>query len=286
MCCAGHVPDASRPAARPAGRGGKRWLGRVVSTQPVGGMVGLTIELPECAGAGPGQFALVKSESSRHFLGRALSIADERGQEVDFLVAPVGEGTRELCSLGRDDRVWVLGPLGNGFDMDSICAGPGRVILVGGGAGIAPFPLLLSRLPKEQEVLVLMGFRDAVQAGGAQHVRRVVTGGAGKSSKGAVDVEVITEDASSGSGGKVTDLLRRHLRRGDRLAVCGPEAMAREVWRICLATGGVEAWFSLEANMACGLGSCHGCVLAVADGSYKRVCQEGPVFSGKVIFGG
>jgi dihydroorotate dehydrogenase electron transfer subunit len=34
---------------------------------------------------------------------------------------------------------------------------------------------------------------------------------------------------------------------------------------------------ALEQNMACGLGTCLGCVVKTRTG-YKRVCKEGPVF--------
>jgi len=30
--------------------------------------------------------------------------------------------------------------------------------------------------------------------------------------------------------------------------------------------------------MGCGFGACMGCSMTMADGSYKRVCKEGPVF--------
>ena len=264
--------------------GGRRLLSRLVGSEALGGMVRLTLESPGWPGAKPGQFALVQAVSSRHFLGRALSIADERGEEVDFLVAPIGDGTRELCALAEGSEVWVLGPLGNGFDLESIGDGSGRVVLVGGGTGIAPFPLLLSHLSAPLEVLVLLGFTDAEQASGAEPLRRTVTRLQKEGSR--CTLEVIIEEGSSKAAGKVTDLVERQLHPGDRLAVCGPEAMAREVWRLCLKTGNVEAWFSLEANMACGVGSCHGCVVAIADGSYARVCHEGPVFAGKEVFGG
>ena len=32
-------------------------------------------------------------------------------------------------------------------------------------------------------------------------------------------------------------------------------------------------------------GSCHGCAVTLADGSFARVCHEGPVFSGDAIYG-
>ncbi|WP_084711085.1 iron-sulfur cluster-binding protein [Syntrophaceticus schinkii] len=39
--------------------------------------------------------------------------------------------------------------------------------------------------------------------------------------------------------------------------------------------------------MACGVGACVGCVCQGADGSYLRVCHEGPVFEAReVVLGG
>jgi dihydroorotate dehydrogenase electron transfer subunit len=82
----------------------------------------------------------------------------------------------------------------------------------------------------------------------------------------------------------VTEALWRHVVPGDRLAVCGPRAMIVEVARVCAAIPGVTAWFSLEAGMACGVGSCHGCVVPLADGTVARVCREGPVFTSATLF--
>ena len=62
--------------------------------------------------------------------------------------------------------------------------------------------------------------------------------------------------------------------------------MSEAVWRLCAPVDGVDLWLSLETVMACGVGSCHGCVITLADGSYARVCHEGPVFTGKEVFGG
>ncbi len=138
--------------------------------------------------------------------------------------------------------------------------------------------------PLKHEVVVWLGFRDAGQAEGAEWLQKALV----RSEQAGLEafMEIATEDGSSGLRGKVTDLVRGQLRPGDRLAVCGPEAMAREVWRLCLCADDVRAWFSLEANMACGVGSCDGCVTRLNDGTYARVCREGPVFSGEEVFGG
>ncbi|MFH0915153.1 MAG: hypothetical protein V1912_01730 [bacterium] len=293
---------------------GRVW-GRVVGNEPLGSLVWLTIDVPGWRSARPGQFALLQSEPSRCFLARALSIADEVGERVSFLIAPVGEGTRELCGLEPGARVWVLGPLGNGFDMEEIacCAassspslsapssGLPRLLIVAGGVGAAPFPFLLSRLvdryaldrssgtaagaPAERfpEVVVLAGFRDASQARGAAPVIEAVCRlrEAGSSSR----FVMAAEDGSCGPAEKVTDLLARELRPGDRLVACGPSAMSVAVWSTCCQVADVQAWFSLEAGMACGVGSCHGCALTLADGSMVRVCRDGPVFFGARAFG-
>jgi dihydroorotate dehydrogenase electron transfer subunit len=271
-----------------------RSLGRVVGREALGGMTRLDLHVPRWRGARAGQFSLLQPEGSERFLGRALSVCDQSGETVSFLVAPVGEGTRELCHLDMKSGVWVLGPLGSGFDLESLTAGAGRVVLVGGGVGIAPFPLLISELQDRLEasadatgearadVLVLAGFRDSGQARGDLVLGEAVV--RAKSAGLSCVHESVVEDGSAGPAERVTDLLSRHLKPGDRVAACGPEGMCKAVWHLCSRTSDVRAWFSLETNMACGVGSCHGCVIAMADGSYARVCKEGPVFEGAVVF--
>jgi dihydroorotate dehydrogenase electron transfer subunit len=286
------VTPASAPTREPAaGLPAVRSLARVAANRTLGSLVWLTLEVLGWPGARPGQFALLQAQDSRCFLGRALSVAHEEGELVSFLIAPVGDGTRELCALREGERVWVLGPLGNGFDMHALTGGRKRSLVVAGGVGAAPFPLLLARVGFEEggepahaaEVLVLLGFRDAVQAAGAQPV---VDAAAALQERGVMcRLDVVTEDGSLGRAEKVTKTLQRELRPGDGLAVCGPWAMCEAVARVCGAVPDVEAWFSLEAGMACGVGSCHGCVIPLADGTAARVCREGPVFTARTLFG-
>lgn len=291
----------------PQGRRGARALGQVIGTQSLGPFTWLTLRVPGWRKARPGQFALVQWEVSRNFLARALSVAAQHEDEVSFLVAPVGQATHELCRLGKGDRVWVLGPLGRGFDVEALLDGTGRVVVVAGGVGAAPFPLLLAAVREQEvmyaatlpeapahvrglatepslEILVLLGFRDRQQAEGARPVQEAVLRLQDAGFR--CHVEVATEDGSYGKCGKVTDLLQHYLWPGDRLAVCGPWEMAVAVCGICSAVEGVRAWYSLEANMACGVGSCHGCVIRLASGAFARVCHEGPVFAGENVFGG
>ena len=288
--------SAMPPAAGGAlgGTFARRSLAIVTDNQPVGSLGWLTVQAPGWPGARPGQFVLLQALESACFLARPLSVSQQDGETLSFLIAPIGSGTRELCGLRAGDLLWVLGPLGNGFDLDALTAGPGRTVLVGGGVGAAPFPLLLSALAERfaaepaalsehpREVLVLLGFRDSAQASGAGAVAAAAAAleELGVSCPG----EVATEDGSIGRPERVTDTLWRQILPGDKLAVCGPWPMTEGVARVCASIPDVHAWFSLEAGMACGVGSCHGCVVPLADGSQARVCREGPVFAAEALF--
>ena len=101
----------------------------------------------DCA---PGQFAMLAAEhrwgggaDERPFLARALSVARHTGEEAHFLLEDVGPGTQPAVRAAAGERVLAVGPLGRGFSAPE----PGRrVLLVGGGVGIAPLMILQDRL--------------------------------------------------------------------------------------------------------------------------------------------
>lgn len=267
-----------------------RLLGKVTAREQLGSMVWLEISVPGWGGARPGQFAMLHAEPSGCFLPRAFSVAASGDDSVSFLVAPIGVGSGEICGLMPRGEVWVTGPLGNGFDIDGLLAPPiARIVIVAGGVGVAPFPLLLHRLTRNcakgaTDVLALVGFRDARQGEGVAPLQRAAAALA--EAGGDVRIELAFEDGSYGPAQRVTDLLAEEVRPGDRVVACGPSAMSKAVWQTCRTKGASSVWFSLETVMACGVGSCHGCALTLADGSMVRVCRDGPVFAGHDVYGG
>ncbi len=213
----------------------------------------------------PGQFAMLAAaerwgggEDERPYLPRAFSIARRRPGESQFLLEDVGPGTRRLCELQEGDGLWVLGPLGVGFQPPT--AGR-RAVLVGGGVGIAPLAILQDGL--RNEPAVLLGFRDGPRCAGRELLR---------------DAAVASDDGSAGHHGPVTDLLLSELERDPHAVVyaCGPAAMLEAVRAIC-AERRVPAQLALEAGMACGFGACFGCAVPRRGGGYLRVCVDGPV---------
>jgi len=184
----------------------------------------------------PGQFFML--EAPGRLLPRPMSLCLAPPRELAFLIDPIGPGTRALCALEAGDELHVLGPLGNGFELDV-----DRPLLVGGGIGIAPLPYLSERLGAPPAVL---GFRSDWHAEAAALVP---------------SAQVCVEPTL------VTELIPKGL---DVLA-CGPEAMLAAVR--ALAPDAQVAW---EAPMACGYGACYGCAVEL-DGRLKRLCVEGPV---------
>jgi dihydroorotate dehydrogenase electron transfer subunit len=93
--------------------------------------------------------------------------------------------------------------------------------------------------------------------------------------------------------GYVTDLAAHYLAGFDSSAIaqteifaCGPTVMLEAVARLARRFG-VPAQVSLEEFMACAVGGCAGCAVAVQTpegAAMKRVCVDGPVFEAAAVF--
>ena len=230
----------------------------VVERRDYGPYTVLTVDDRGGPAPDPGQFYMLTAaerwgggEDERPFLPRAFSVMRHRDGELEFLLEDVGPGTNRVCELDRGDELWILGPLGHGFQPP----GDGRhPLLVGGGVGIAPLVIWGDNL---DDSTTLLGFRDADHAEGAALIP---------------EARVITDD-----DGFVTDLLRAELPGHVEVYACGPPAMLDAVAAIC-AEHGVPGQLAMESGMACGFGACFGCVVATKDG-YVRLCVDGPVLS-------
>jgi dihydroorotate dehydrogenase electron transfer subunit len=184
----------------------------------------------------PGQFFML--ESPGRLLPRPMSLCLAPPRELAFLIDPIGPGTRALSALHPGDELHVLGPLGNGFELEVE-----RPLLVGGGIGIAPLPYLSERLGAPPAVL---GFRSDWHAEAAALIPNAHV---------CVEPTLVTEVIPPG-----LDVL-----------ACGPEPMLAAVRALV-----PDAQLAWEAPMACGYGACYGCAVEV-DGRLKRLCVEGPV---------
>lgn len=214
----------------------------------------------------PGQFVEVKVEGSpQTFLRRPISInyVDRDQNQLWLLIKKVGEGTHKLAELKQGDKLNLLFPLGNGFS--PVQKAGEKVLLVGGGVGVAP----------------LLDYGRYLKANGAQPV--FLLGARSKNDLLEQDLfadiaplYVTTEDGSAGEKGFVTQHSLLASEKFDRISVCGPKPMMVSVARYAKAVS-TPCELSLENMMACGLGACLCCVEKTVKGNVC-VCKEGPVF--------
>jgi dihydroorotate dehydrogenase electron transfer subunit len=235
-------------------------------------------------------------------LRRPFSLAGRRdhadGVDLEVIHRVVGVGTDWLSRLSPGQRVHLIGPLGNRFQVP--CEDE-LAILVGGGVGIPPMLYLAEKLAGRRAV----GFSGAL----TRDLLPLTINKAAKPSSGeetipALIIEefarhgipsvVTTDDGSFGFRGFVTQALERYLDRNQTPAViytCGPEPMMKRVAEIAAARG-IECQIAVERAMACGMGTCQSCCIRVKkpdpaqpplpgkDWCYRLACTDGPVFRG------
>lgn len=221
--------------------------------------------------AQPGQFVQVRvTDTYDPLLRTPLSVHDcdpAQGTLV-LLYQTLGTSTRMLSRYMAGAELNVLGPLGRGF----VLPAPGEnspAILVAGGIGVAPMLFLARELVKKQiDTRLLFGARSASDLVGIPDFEQI-----------GVAVTCCTDNGSQGITGNAVDLLARYLQSNatGEIFACGPTPMLKALQ---VLTGGkkLAAQLSLEAYMACGLGVCLGCAVAVPGGGFVHVCTDGPVF--------
>jgi dihydroorotate dehydrogenase electron transfer subunit len=234
------------------GAGGPPRAARVVRVIPESERVKtliLDLRLP----AQPGQFVMVWLPGYEE---KPFSLAE--ADPVGLTVARVGPFSAALHHLEPGDPVWIRGPLGRGFTLEGR-----RILLVGGGYGVAPLAFLAREaLARGMEVTALTAARTAADVLYRERFRAL-----------GARVVVATEDGSAGERGRAPEVARRLLEQEayDALYGCGPEGML-EALRALAAERGLPAQLSYEAYMRCGIGLCGSC-----EREGRVLCLEGPV---------
>lgn len=212
----------------------------------------------------PGQFVEIAVPGAGVLLNRPISIYNRTDESLEILVAAVGRATRTLQTLSAGSTMTVIGPLGNGFSTD-FKAGE-RVLLVGGGIGIAPLYYQLRCLRAAGvEVEVVYGARTAPSDFVKSRFAELAP------------LHVCTDDGSEGFHGFVSAHPRVLEGEFSCVQVCGPAPMMKAMAAVCRRRA-ISTEVSLENMMACGLGACLCCVEKTVRGNVC-VCKEGPVFN-------
>jgi dihydroorotate dehydrogenase electron transfer subunit len=233
----------------------------------------LSLESPEIAKeAKPGQFLMVKiTDKPYPLLRRPFSIHARNDQNIEIFFQNVGEGTSMLSQKQQGDPLEIMGPLGNGFHIESKFEKK-RVSLIGGGRGIAPLYFLAHELLQKKAIPnVFYGGKSSKDLPIASRFK-------------AENIMTLcsTEDGTSGFKGFVTDLFEKELEENipSFIFACGPENMLKKISEISKKYK-IPAELSLESIMGCGFGVCWGCVKKIRIGKtigWHKICEDGPVF--------
>jgi len=188
-------------------------------------------------------FQIRRPDITFPILRKPISIYNLEGSYLSFMIKVLGKGTELLSNLRSGNRLDILGPLGTGFPIVQ----NRKAVLVSGGIGYPPLWLLKKELMKAQNQFYWL------HGGQSRH-----------------DIfpadEIWTDDGSFGHKGFVTEGLKQHLalHKPDIIYACGPKPMLKACHTLA-SKQRIPLYVSLEEYMACGIGVCHGCAVAVID---------------------
>ena len=216
-----------------------------------------------------GQFVSLYCNDPSKLLPRPISICevDKERQAIRLVYRAIGAGTKQFSQFTSGDKVRIIGPVGNGYDLNS-----DNPVLMGGGIGIPPMLELakefsLKGLTKDK-IRVILGFRDNTFL--IDDFEKYAT------------VYISSDTGSFGVHGNVLDAAKEYGIEADMIYACGPTPMLRAIQQYSFDKG-IEAQLSLEERMACSVGACLACVCKTKDiddhskVKNKRVCVDGPV---------
>jgi len=216
----------------------------------------------------PGQFVNVEiPNSSEVFLRRPFSVFEVNYADntLSMIVKILGRGSKTLTKVKEGDQLSLVYPLGKSFTYP---VSTDRILLIGGGSGVAPMLFLARESGLQAEnVDLILGARTADDHIIADEYRQFA------------NLHYASEDGSLGEKGFVTQhsVFTRDLKAYDKIYACGPDGMMRAVAKDAKAAG-VFCEVSLENLMACGFGVCLCCIEPTTKGNLC-VCTDGPVFN-------
>ncbi|MBN2208140.1 MAG: hypothetical protein JW759_02430 [Candidatus Coatesbacteria bacterium] len=257
----------------------------------------------------------------RTTLPRPMSVFDyekpsKKGPGLLTLVfKAVGRGTLLLSQVRPGDQLRFLGPLGNGFDAKDWK----RTLLVAGGVGFSGVNFLAKALAADKRPpLIVLGINSRGQSPvrlSLTEVPPVYRWALPETTEPLRLVvsrlfddfipSVVTSMYPGDEGafcGTACELVERLLDANPSYAAdttlvgCGPRPMLQVLADIARHRHVKRFLVVVEERMACGVGTCLGCVVQTretalpSEGSegegtlaYKRICTDGPVFNGYSI---
>lgn len=220
----------------------------------------------------PGQFF----EVSLPRYGEApISVSGIGEGTVDFTIRKVGKVTNEIFESYAGDRLFLRGPYGNGFDINTYKGK--ELIIVAGGTGVSPVRGIIDHFARNpqyaKKVTVIIGFKSPEDVLFKTDIPLW---------KERLNL-ILTVDNDMGQAGMQTGLVTKYIpdimiediKQVAAIAVGPPVMMHFSVQELLKrGIGEEQIWISQERKMCCGIGKCGHCKI---DDTY--ICLDGPVFN-------
>ncbi|MFH1858208.1 MAG: sulfide/dihydroorotate dehydrogenase-like FAD/NAD-binding protein [Candidatus Omnitrophota bacterium] len=234
-------------------------------------VVRLEVSSPEIARkAKAGQFVvlMVKKEGER--IPLTIVSTDQGKGSVTLIAQEAGLTTKLLGRLAKGDLLYALsGPLGHPTEIKK----HGRVVVVGGGVGIAEiYPVARALKGAGNHVTCILGARAKELLILESELKQFSD-----------ELYVMTDDGSYGRKGFTTDMLKELLEKSkyDLVYAVGPIPMMRRAASVTKDFG-VATIVSLNAIMVDGTGMCGSCRVTVG-GKTQFSCVDGPEFDAHLV---
>ncbi len=232
----------------------------------------LLVAAPLVAGKSrAGQFVIVRAREQGERVPLTIADFDRQAGTITLVFQEAGKTTSILAGMKAGDSLLdVLGPQGNPSEIEDY----GRVVVIGGGIGVAPvYPLARALKEKGNFVTAIIGYRSKDHVFWEDKMKSVSD-----------RLIIATNDGSYGRKGLVTQMLKDLIESKEKIDVVfaiGPAVMMKAVADMTRPLG-VKTIVSLNSLMVCGMGMCGACRVNVADKT-RFTCMDGPDFDGHQV---
>lgn len=246
---------------------------KIVKKTKVGkGVWEYDIDAPLIAEASkPGQFVIIRLHEKGERIPITIADSDVDRGTITIVVQSAGKSTMELNrDYSQGDKIHDLaGPLGNPSEIENY----GKVVLIGGGVGIALiYPVAKALQEAGNYVISIIGAQSADKLFYQDKIGQVSD-----------EVLVTTDDGTAGREGFTSDAYKDVLEKEeiDRSWAIGPVIMMKVCQEVAEEYD-TELIVSLNTIMVDGTGMCGGCRVEV-NGKAEFACVDGPEFPGSAV---
>lgn len=218
----------------------------------------------------PGQFIVVMVVEEGERIPLTVVEKDIEAGTITLIIQEVGLTTKLLGKLDKGKSFYaIVGPLGHSTEIKKY----GKVILIGGGVGIAEiYPAARELKAAGNNLTTILGSRTKDLLILEEELRATSD-----------QLFIATDDGSYGQKGFTTTVLGELIEKEkyDLICAVGPIPMMKNVF-ITAKDSGVKTLVSLNSLMIDATGMCGGCRVTVGS-EVKFTCIDGPEFDASLI---